>query len=599
MKEAITKFDLEAAFKALDEIDTPVASRGLKANKAPLTEIFSRKSKFEALFEEYYDVGSSEELNDAKAAREAEIAKAKLARIEKIVDLDADSPEDLLTSYVGKYIMQCPQCMTLFYKNPEDIEESEEDPATVNVNEVCQHCGNEAGYMLIGKVGAAAPEEDIAAEEPTEEENLDLEATDDSEENAEEAVEEPTEEDTEEDTEDFDLDSELAALDLSEPEEDEKKEESFIPNEGTETLIEQLTENAENTDMEVSAEEFEKLISTSEFTKPISDNEVRSMMQEINEQEEEKAQESLEVKDRSLEESVFDKLKDKVADTFDAITSKLKTRESKINWILEKAMKDYNNFKTADDGEISVTDSNQRFKTFLVIGYKDTFSNGKAIVEAPKPDVKDLVLEMGPKANSKYQAIDDIAKGWSLSNDGPAFIYLAANEQGDDAIFLCEYFKGKLYFDQTENYFERIKNKIKGTKLVNRGEEQVEQLSTNEALENKLSAIMESVEELQETTLESLISDSLIKAYGNVAGFRLGECSYLNEQFAVNGTIYFTSGNTRKTSYVFTEAQTADEKIVLQGLNEKLGLDKKFNLTGSIDSQSKTFITESFTCIKK
>ena len=71
--------------------------------------------------------------------------------------------------------------MTLFYKNKEDVVESEEDPSTVNVNEVCQHCGNESGYTLIGKVGEAEEElptedaesadeegEDIAAEEPAE-----------------------------------------------------------------------------------------------------------------------------------------------------------------------------------------------------------------------------------------------------------------------------------------------------------------------------------------------------------------------------------------------------------------------------------------------
>ena len=136
MKESVTKFDFESAFKALDEIDIPVAEKGIKANRPALTEIFSRKNKFDVLFEEYYDLGSQEELGEAQEAREAEIAKAKLARIEKIVDLDAESPEDLLTSYVGKYIIQCPQCMTLFYKNKEDVVESEEDQTTVNVNEL-------------------------------------------------------------------------------------------------------------------------------------------------------------------------------------------------------------------------------------------------------------------------------------------------------------------------------------------------------------------------------------------------------------------------------------------------------------------------------
>ena len=191
MKESITKFDLESAFKALDEIEIPQAKK-VRANRPALTEIFSRKTKFDALMEEYYDISSNEGLEDAKEAREAEIAQAKLDRIEKIVDLDADSADELLTSYVGKFIMQCPQCMTLFYKNPEDVVASEEDPATVNVNEVCQHCGNESGYTLVGKVGEAETEETTPEELPAEGE-LDLDVSGD------EATEETTEETSEED----------------------------------------------------------------------------------------------------------------------------------------------------------------------------------------------------------------------------------------------------------------------------------------------------------------------------------------------------------------------------------------------------------------
>ena len=36
MKESVTKFNLEAAFKALDEIEIPVARRGIAANKVNL-----------------------------------------------------------------------------------------------------------------------------------------------------------------------------------------------------------------------------------------------------------------------------------------------------------------------------------------------------------------------------------------------------------------------------------------------------------------------------------------------------------------------------------------------------------------------------------
>ena len=49
MKESVTKFNLEAAFKALDEIEIPVARKGIAANKVNLKETFNRKSKLDLL----------------------------------------------------------------------------------------------------------------------------------------------------------------------------------------------------------------------------------------------------------------------------------------------------------------------------------------------------------------------------------------------------------------------------------------------------------------------------------------------------------------------------------------------------------------------
>ena len=150
-KESVNKFNLEAAFKALDEIEIPVV-KGIRPNRENLQEKFTKKLTSEVLVEDYYDLHDQNDLEAAQEEREAEIAKAKLARIEKIVDLDAESEEDLLPSYVGKLIIQCPQCMTLFYKKEEDIAKSEDNPEVVNINEPCQHCGNVSGYTLIGKV---------------------------------------------------------------------------------------------------------------------------------------------------------------------------------------------------------------------------------------------------------------------------------------------------------------------------------------------------------------------------------------------------------------------------------------------------------------
>jgi hypothetical protein len=293
MKEAITKFDLEAAFKALDEIEVPKAGK-VKANRPALTEIFSRKTKFDALMEEYYDISSAAELDDAKEAREAEVAQAKLERIEKIVDLDADSPEDLLTSYVGKYIIQCPQCMTLFYKDPEDVVEAEDDPDTVNVNEVCQHCGNESGYTLVGKVdeaeAEAAPEVDIEPE---------LEAP------AEEMPEEPAAEEAPEedfgDLEDLDLD-----LNLEDEEADEKKEESFNAHAG-EALVEELADDPELDDKLEAQDEYV------EYLRAAIDAEKEKLEKASNEQIKATIQRNIDALDMDLQAAVPDAVKNDTA----------------------------------------------------------------------------------------------------------------------------------------------------------------------------------------------------------------------------------------------------------------------------------------------
>ena len=247
-REPVTKWDFEAAFKALDEIDVPVSHEGFKPNRDNLKEMFNPKKSTDVLVEDYYQINSTEGLEEAKEDREAEIAKAKLARIEKIVDLNAETEDDLLPSYEGKIIVQCPQCMTLFYKDPKDIEKSEDNPEVVNINEKCQHCGNISGYNIIGKVAAVEEKPKEEDTEETDELNLDMpepavedptltntetnpdlelpEPTTDEEENTEETEETPSEEDIELDL--GNVEDEVATKEETteeEPKEEEEKEE--------------------------------------------------------------------------------------------------------------------------------------------------------------------------------------------------------------------------------------------------------------------------------------------------------------------------------------------------------------------------------------
>lgn len=489
MKESITKFDFESAFKALDEIEIPKTGK-VKANRPALTEIFSRKSRFDALMEEYYDIGSTSGLEDAQEAREAEIAQAKLARIEKIVDLEADSADDLLTSYVGKYIIQCPQCMTLFYKNQEDIVASEDDPSTVNVNEICQHCGNESGYSLIGKVGEAEPgeTEEPAAEEPVEDE-LDLNLEDDG----------TAEESTEETTEEPDIDLEAINLDLEEPvEEETTKEESFSAHSG-EALVEELADDKDLDD---------KLEAHNEY--------------------------------------------------IEYLRTAIEQEEAK----LEKA-------------------TNEQVKTAI----QRNIEAFKADLEAALPDaVKNDITTDEPAE----EATEEVAETAEAPEEP------AENETTNES--LTEALREE---SGAESDFETLINSEEFQKPISDADvramlaaEKEEEEPQEESLEN----VFAEVDELQEAALEAMLSDSLVEMYGNVAGFRIRDCSCVDNKLMVEGVIHFTSGKTRNTAYTFNEAFVKAGEITLRGLNEKLGTDKHFYIAGH--TENKTFITESLKVTK-
>lgn len=695
MKESITKFDLEAAFKALDDLETPVAEKGIRANKPALNEIFSRKSKFDALFEEYYDIGSTDELSEAQEAREAEVAKAKLARIEKIVDLDADSPEDLLTSYVGKYIIQCPQCMTLFYKDQEDVVTSEDDESVVNINEVCQHCGNESGYTLIGKVGEA--EEELPAEdaEAVDEEGEDIAAEEPAEDGAEDAGDDEAAAEEGEEGEEFDL------SDLNFEDTEETTEESFANTGDGSPLLEQLEEDAEASDNEaddvdISDAEFKELLASEEFTTPVSGKAAKAMLDNLDEAVIpcEALEEALEGDEELNEASFFKNLgklgkaaikgtkktANKANNAFGEIANKAldksMTREEKADWVLSHTLKP--GVKEVDidnDGNAIPDENDARFDTYIVIGYKGYYSSGRTITAPPSIKNKDIVIGMAePEARETYAEAEELAKGWSMEQKGgPARIFLSNGTNDSEATFLCQFFKGALDTEQDklEILFQAAKKDLEGKAHIAKGggvgngegagrpktEERlasalkvgdiivigkegakvleinqskfqagsltfklqmadgdndvatfngnskvtvVVSMGANESLETvspELPLIMEELEELNENALEALVAKTLIEGYKNVTDFKLVECAYADNKLKIAGNVFFESGNVREISYTFDKASKDDEKIIFEGLSEKLGNGKSFVLTGKTDN--KAFIAESFTMTKK
>ena len=73
--------------------------------------------------------------------------------VEKIVDIDANTIEELKDSYIGNAIIRCPACKTLIYKKPELLEKDSESDV-YNVGETCPHCGSTDGFELVGQVAS-------------------------------------------------------------------------------------------------------------------------------------------------------------------------------------------------------------------------------------------------------------------------------------------------------------------------------------------------------------------------------------------------------------------------------------------------------------
>ena len=333
--EKITKFDLNAAFKALDEIESPVIEKSEKAKR--LVEEVKRVPTVDALVEEYYDINNTADLENAKEERDEEIAKAKLAKIEKIVDLDAESPEDLEPSYEGKTIIQCPQCMTMFYKDPADVVISEDDPNLCNVGEKCQHCGNDDGYTLVGKVAPIEPEEAEKFEGSEEENDLNLDFED-------EGVDKSVEAEHEEE------EQELAPTE--ETEKSEEAKESFTSR-VADALLEDFAE--EEPDVEFTPEEVKEIATdiASEVAGPSEDKTEEEAKEEIEKAVEVKVDAAVEAKieaeESGVEESINTSDIQKEAEANSELATENKSENKTINEELsdkelDKKLRDHNNF---------------------------------------------------------------------------------------------------------------------------------------------------------------------------------------------------------------------------------------------------------------
>ena len=550
MKDKITTFDLNAAFKALDDIEMP-KSEGLKPQKAVLDEALSILPKTDCLLEDYYDVRSGEDLKAAEEERRNEVAQAKLDRIEKIIDLDAKTPEDLQGSYAGKIIIQCPQCMELFYKKEEDLVVDEDDPTLVNVGEKCQHCGNTSGYMVIGKVGEVNVAEDEAKEQAAEEPAENAEEPELS--DASILGVDPVAAEAEAENDEAAAQSEEAPEEISEGQAEEQAEE---PIEGSEEPAEESGEPAEEEPKkeEEEGKKKEESLNNSEVLKGAEKDEMHSDNLSKNLTLNEEAGKDLD-KQLKLHNEYIDYLQKAIKQEEDAlkeveneeikaaIQRRLDGFKEDLQAALPEAVKDKlpaEDTKLPEPGEVDV----------------DADS-----VKADEGDKEDSPVEESlnksellKKAEKDEMHTDLEPENKSLNESGLA----EASEVSDSEIeelFNSDEFKTPISDSEVERIIAADKNE---------------------------SFKLEDLEDVDDQMLEKCITESLTSVYENVAGFKLGDCSMSDGKLVVEGKINFKSGKSKNTKYIFEQADRARKTILLNGLNESLGKGSSFKLTAKL-----------------
>jgi hypothetical protein len=99
----------------------------------------------------------------------------------------------------------------------------------------------------------------------------------------------------------------------------------------------------------------------------------------------------------------------------------------------------------------------------------------------------------------------------------------------------------------------------------------------------------ESVEEIDEESLDKLTENYLTEVYSNVKTFKTVDCALENNKLVVEGKITFNSGKTKNTKFIY-EAKKENDKIVLEGLNADFATEKAFVLNCNLDTANRLVV---------
>lgn len=571
-----------------------------------LSEAFKKLS---ILNEEDFNIANIEDMEDAKSFMD--MVDDEVEEV-KITDVDAPTVDDLLDSYIGKAILDCCVCHSKLYKNPEDIHIDEEG-TLANIDEECPYCFSTDGYKVIGVV--APFEEEIEVEEETEIE--DEKEQDDSEtkevetkekEEIEESLNESADISEYQKWVDFDMGKYHRISDITmdkikkaglsvvkdqygdyEVIADRKDEACNYNKKGKKKLKEGTGKYGFVVDVWGQTEEDPHKLAD-EYDLSIirighrGDETLYKFVGKIEDINRAK-------KDgyfySEMSSTIYESLKESTTPIDD---DSILTYNNQIKWekYIKNISKDLSNYVDFDYIDGYDTKSGEDIRGLKCDGsltYKDALD-----ILIKHVDNMGYTYSLN-STKAKNESIDDVTIGLDDQN-----VRLHSGEDNTTTITLTKQTDSiaPIPDDMKRDIEMRSEEENSEEEAEENSEDSVDIESKEETKENKEDRFVDvDVNEFDEESFDKLGESFLKNVYNNVDSFKTTEVSSTKNNIFVEGLIKFTSGNEKKTRFVFEAKDISKRgKIRFYGMNENFAKSRKpFTVTGKVNEGK--FISES------
>lgn len=502
------------------------------------------------LDEEIFDISKEGSLKEAEAALAEEPDDVIDIMDMEFEDSDIEPEEDAeVETHVGDVIFDCPVCHSKLYKHPDEVE-LDEFEEYANVGEECPYCFTSDGFKIIGQVAPYQPEDEVSVEVEDKEEVKDSE--DDSE------------------VDDKDVNESL------------KRNTKKKLNESR-SITRKSRKIRESKEVDLTA--YQKWV----------DYDMR--------------------KYHKISQNTMSKIKK-------AGLSVVKDQYGEYEVIADRPDSDSESFK-----ESKLTEKNWSYTI------KSGAKLRRAIEDEDYEEIKDCLMDCYSELLNNKIIDEDDYESWTESVE----MLDPDDEEAEDefnfelSVFydLCDNLNVWVALDESLQETRKIKESKKRNKQVHEGFEKVEVETDDQKItvksepkeevpgetmlapvsaevkdeikidsesedENSEDEIDYDISEFSEDEFDELGESYLKNVYENVESFKTTFVGQNKNNLVLEGLIKFTSGNEKKTRFVFESFDAnKDGKVRFLGENQQISRGKKsFTLRGSVDSGK--FIAESF-----